>query len=106
MGRWIMTQTPNRRIEIMTSKLLRPALMALAVSVSPAFFAVANAAEEMDHGSMGTMDHSKMGAMDHSKMNMDQGQMDGMESMDHSNMSMDSGATTTSRTPIPELTDA
>jgi copper resistance protein B len=29
-----------------------------------------------------------------------------MESMDHSNMSMDSGAATTSRTPIPVLTDA
>ena len=61
---------------------------------------------KMDHGSMGTMDHSKMGAMDHSKMNMDQGQMDGMEGMDHSKMSMDAGATTTSRTPIPVLTDA
>jgi len=50
---------------------------------------------KMDHGSMGAMDHSKMGAMDHS----DNGQMDGMESMD-------GGATTTSRTPIPVLTDA
>jgi copper resistance protein B len=93
-----MTKKPKMQIEIMTSKLLRPALIVLAVSVSPAFFALANAAEEMDHGSMATMDHSKM--------NMDQGQMDGMESMDHSNMNMDSGATTTSRTPIPVLTDA
>lgn len=116
----------------MTSKLLRPTLMAMTVSVSAAFVGLASAAEEMDpsmtmssgteskpaapqkpipakngqmdhskmdHGSMGTMDHSKMGAMDHSKMNMDQGQMDGMESMN-------GGATTTSRTPIPVLTDA
>ena len=136
-----MTKKPKKRIEIMTSKFLRPTLLALTVSVSPAFFGLANAAEamdpsmampsntdsqpsavqkptsakakgssmdhsKMDHGSMGTMDHSKMGAMDHSKMNMDQGQMDGMESMDHSKMSMDARATTTSRTPIPVLTDA
>lgn len=94
-----MSKNPERQLEIMTSKLLRPALIALAVYVSPAFFTVANAAEEMAHGSMGTMDHSKMAAMDHSKMNMDLSQMDGMESMD-------SGATTTSRTPIPVLTDA
>jgi copper resistance protein B len=43
-------QKTKRQIEIMTSKFLRPTLMALAVSTSPAFFAVANAAEEMDHG--------------------------------------------------------
>ncbi len=60
----------------MTSKFLRPTLMALAVSTSPAFFVMAHAAEEMDHSKM---DHSKMGAMDHSKMSMDDGQMDGME---------------------------
>jgi len=54
---------------------------------------------KMDHGSMGTMDHSKMCAMDHSMMNMGDGQMDGM-------VSMDGGATTTSRPPIPVLTDA
>jgi uncharacterized protein involved in copper resistance len=53
----------------------------------------------MNHGSMGAMDHSNMGAMDHSKMKMDDGQMTGMESMDE-------GTTTTSRTPVPVLTDA
>ncbi|MHC8299249.1 copper resistance protein B [Pseudomonas sp. ZS1P83] len=129
-----MTQKPKRQIEIMTSKFIRPTLLALAVSTSPAFLVMAQAAEEMDHsmampsganskpssaqqpkpahakdgvmdhskmdhGSMGAMDHSKMGAMDHSKMSMDDGAMDGMESMDE-------GATTTSRTPIPVLTDA
>ena len=129
-----MTKKPKRQIEIMTSKFLRPTLIALAVSTSPAFFFMAQAAEEMDpsmampssanakpstaqkskpakakdgamdhskmdHGSMGTMDHNKMGAMDHSKMSMDDGQMDGMESMA-------GGATTTSRTPVPVLTDA
>ncbi|MFJ4141007.1 MULTISPECIES: copper resistance protein B [Pseudomonas] len=141
-----MTKIPKRQIEIMTSKFLRPTLMALTVSVSPAFFGLASAAEamdpsmtmpsssdskpsavqksipakdsqmdhsKMDHGSMEPMDHSKMNMgqgqekpMDHSKMNhgqMDQGQMEGM---DHSKMSMDARATTTSRTPIPVLTDA
>ncbi|WP_137820172.1 copper resistance protein B [Pseudomonas sp. 2FG] len=50
----------------------------------------------MGHGSMEPMDHSKMGSMDHS-------------SMDHSQMnpgSADEGPRTTSRTPIPVLTDA
>lgn len=50
----------------------------------------------MGHGSMESMDHSKMGSMDHS-------------SMDHSQMnhgSADEGPRTTSRTPIPALTDA
>lgn len=103
-----MTQKPKKRIETMTHKLLRPTLMALTVSVSSVFVGIACAAEEMDHsrmdhGSMGTMDHSKMGAMDHSTMNMDQDQMEGM---DHSKMKMEAGATTTSRTPIPVLTDA
>jgi copper resistance protein B len=101
-------QKTKRQIEIMTSKFLRPTLMALAVSTSPAFF-MAQAAEEMDPSmampSSGTqsinalqtsqsercrdgspkMDHGSMGAMgimDHSKMSMDNGQMDGMESMD------------------------
>ncbi|RJG08812.1 copper resistance protein B [Pseudomonas cavernicola] len=73
----------------------------------------------MGHGSMESMDHSKMGsmdhsAMDHSKMNheqMGQGQSDAMDhgSMDHSQMnhgSADEGPRTTSRTPIPVLTDA
>ncbi|UVJ46175.1 copper resistance protein B [Pseudomonas sp. LS1212] len=103
-----MTQKPKKRIETMTHKLLRPTLMALTVSVSSVFVGIASAAEEMDHsrmdhGSMGTMDHSKMGAMDHGTMNMDQDQMEGM---DHSKMKMEAGATTTSRTPIPVLTDA
>ncbi len=67
-----MTKIPKRQIEIMTSKFLRPTLIALAVSTSPAFFVLAHAAEEMDHSKM---DHGSMGAMDHSKMSH--------ESMDH-----------------------
>lgn len=43
-----MTKKPKRQIEIMTSKFLRPTLMALAVSTGPAFFFMAQAAEEMD----------------------------------------------------------
>lgn len=116
----------------MTNKLLRPTLMVLTVSVSTAFVSWASAAEVMDPSmtmpsgteskpavpqkSMpakdGQMDHSKMDhgsmesmesmeSMDHSKMNHGQ-----MEGMDHSKMKMDAGATSTSRTPIPVLTDA
>lgn len=110
----------------MTGNFLRPTLMALAVSTSPAFFFMVQAAEDMDP-SMATpssadakpsaaqkskpakakdnamdhskMDHGSMGTMDHSKMNMDDENMNGMASMD-------GGVTTTSRTPIPLLTDA
>lgn len=127
-----MTKKPKKRIEIMTNKLLRPTLMVLTVSVSTAFVSWASAAEVMDPSmtmpsgteskpaapqkSMpakdGQMDHSKMDhgsmesmesmeSMDHSKMNHGQ-----MEGMDHSKMKMDAGATSTSRTPIPVLTDA
>ncbi|KQN42162.1 MULTISPECIES: copper resistance protein B [unclassified Pseudomonas] len=126
-----MTQKPKKRIEIMTWKLLRPTLMALTVSFSAAFVGLASAAEEMDpsmtmssgaeskpaapqkpipakDGQMdhSNMDHGSMEAMDHSNMNhgrMDQGQMEGM---DHSKMNMDTEATSTSRTPIPVLTEA
>ena len=75
---------------------------------------------KMDHGAMqsesGSMDHSQMGhsqsqekapAMDHSKMG--HGTMQGqMEGMDHSKMNHGSAEAprTTSRTPIPVLTDA
>ncbi|WP_192985585.1 copper resistance protein B [Pseudomonas sp. EggHat1] len=75
---------------------------------------------KMDHGAMqgasGSMDHSQMGhgqsqekaqAMDHSKMR--HGAMQGqMEGMDHSKMNHGSAEAprTTSRTPIPVLTDA
>lgn len=75
---------------------------------------------QMDHGAIqgasGSMDHSQMGhgqsqekaqAMDHSKMG--HGAMQGqMEGMDHSKMNHGSAEAprTTSRTPIPVLTDA
>lgn len=62
---------------------LPPALMALTLI----FSAVAEGAEDMNH-SMETMDHSNMGVMDHSTMNMG------------------TTALTSSRTPIPRLTDA
>lgn len=80
---------------------------------------------KMNHGAMqsemGTMDHAQMGhgksqekapAMDHSKMGHAAmpGQMEGMDhsTMDHSQMNHDSteAPRTTSRTPIPVLTDA
>ena len=86
----------------MNTYLNRKSLMALAVSSSTAFFALAHAAENMDHGSMGTMDHmdhmdhSQMGAMDHRQMSMEPAEMQGM----------DAAAPATSRTPIPVLTDA
>ncbi len=62
-----MTMKTRRRIEIMTKNFLRPTLMVLAVSTSPVFFAVAHAAEEMDHSKM---NHGSMGAMDHSNMGL------------------------------------
>lgn len=80
---------------------------------------------KMNHGAMqsemGTMDHAQMGhgksqekapAMDHSKMGHGAmpGQMEGMDhsTMDHSQMNHGSAEAprTTSRTPIPVLTDA
>ncbi|MEB0024777.1 copper resistance protein B [Pseudomonas sp. MH9.2] len=83
-------------------------LMALTVSVSAAVVNLAATAEEMDP-SMPTkgsqMDHAKMahGSMD-TMDTMDAGQM---ETMDHSKvMNRDSQPTSTSRTPIPVLTDA
>lgn len=90
----------------MSTYLNRKSLMgcAFVVGLSGGIPHIALAAEgSMEHGSMS---QGSMETMDHSKMNMDQSQMGGMESMDHSTMSMDAGATTTSRTPIPVLTDA
>jgi len=92
----------------MTIKLSRPSLIALAVSMSALSSGVTFAAEEMDHS---TMDHGSM-PMDHSKMGNGamQEQMEGMDhsNMDHSQMNHGSADTprTTSRTPIPVLTDA
>ncbi|BDM25022.1 copper resistance protein B [Pseudomonas sp. LRP2-20] len=104
----------------MTNSLARPSLLALTVSFSMLGAAPSFAAEEMDHSAMGHgsmemdsapsadpmpgMDHAHM---DHSKM--DHGSMQGMDhgAMDHSMMNHGSDApTTTSRTPIPVLTDA
>lgn len=92
----------------MTIKLSRPSLIALAVSMSALSSGFTFAAEEMDHSTMGRgsmpLDHSKMG---HGAM---QEQMKGMDhsNMDHSQMNHSSADTprTTSRTPIPVLTDA
>ncbi|MDT8922831.1 MULTISPECIES: copper resistance protein B [Pseudomonas] len=110
----------------MTSSLARPSLLALTVSLGVLGVAPSFAAEEvdhsaMDHSSMGHdsmpgMDQSQMGASeprkktapaDHSKM--DHTSMQGMDhgAMDHSTMNHGSAApATTSRTPIPVLTDA
>lgn len=115
----------------MNSRLSALARVALAVALAAASGGAAFAAEQMDHSAMGhgamPMDHSQMnhGSMDHSQMNhapspaMDhsqmghgamQGQMGSMDhsGMDHSQMNHGSAETprTTSRTPIPLLTDA
>jgi len=89
----------------MTIKLSRPSLIALAVSMSALSGGFTFAAEGMDISTMGRgsmpLDHSKMG---HGAM---QEQMEGMDhsNMDHSQMNHGSPRTT-SRTPIPVLTDA
>src|SRR5690606_19671714 len=70
----------------MSNRLARPSLLALAVSLGTLGGAPSFAAEAMDHSAM-SMDH---GAMDHSKMNHGPA----------------NAPTTTSRTPIPILTDA
>lgn len=108
----------------MTTKFPHPTLLALAVSLSPLTAGLANAAEAMDHSmhsaspapaaerkssDNGSMDHSAMGhgathSMDHDGIGaMDHG------SMDHGKMNhagVENAPGTTSRTPIPVLTDA
>lgn len=87
----------------MTTRFSGSSLAVLAVSLSTLGAGFAAAAAEMDHSAMGNaampMDHSKMGQMQSS------GAMDGM---DHSQMNHGSMASpkASSRTPIPELTDA
>jgi len=95
------------------------ALLALAVSLGSLGSAAALAAE-MDHAAMGhgsmPMDHSQMNhgsaqvpmkGMDHGQMNHGSAQAP-MKGMDHSQMNHGSAEAprTTSRTPIPVLTDA
>src|SRR3546814_420531 len=100
-----MAATMPRQIRTMTIKLSRPSLIALAVSMSALSGGFTFAAEGMDISTMGRgsmpLDHSKMG---HGAM---QEQMEGMDhsNMDHSQMNHGSPRTT-SRTPIPVLTDA
>ncbi|WJD70806.1 copper resistance protein B [Pseudomonas asiatica] len=90
----------------MLNSLARPSLLALTVSLGVLGAAPSFAAEEMDHSMMdhGKMDHGSMPGMDHGSM--DHGAMN-HEAMDHSKMNHGSTDTpTTSRTPIPVLTDA
>nr|WP_225780215.1 copper resistance protein B [Pseudomonas sp. Marseille-Q3773] len=102
----------------MLNSLARPSLLALSVAFGALGIAPSAAAGEMDHSAMGhesmpgmdhgTMDHGSMQGMDHGEM--DHGSMQGMGhgAMDHSTMNHGSAETptTTSRTPIPMLTDA
>ncbi len=102
----------------MLNSLARPSLLALSVAFGALGIAPSFAAGEMDHSAMGhesmpgmdhgTMDHGSMQGMDHGEM--DHGNMQGMDhgAMDHSTMNHGSAETptTTSRTPIPVLTDA
>ncbi|MGN8250621.1 copper resistance protein B [Pseudomonas sp. SMV7] len=94
----------------MLNSLARPSLLALGVALGMLGTAPSFASGAMDHSAMGhdamPMDsgssHDSMPGMDHSKM--DHGSMQGM---DHSTMNHGSAeAQTTSRTPIPVLTDA
>jgi len=94
----------------MLNSLARPSLLALGVALGMLGTASSFASGAMDHSAMGhdamPMDsgssHDSMPGMDHSKM--DHGSMQGM---DHSTMNHGSAeAQTTSRTPIPVLTDA
>lgn len=95
----------------MLNSLARPSLLALTVTLGALGAAPSFAAEEMDHSMMdhGEMDHGSMQGMDHGAMNhgaMNHGAMN-HEAMDHSTMNQGSADTpTTSRTPIPVLTDA
>lgn len=80
----------------MTSRFSRPTLLALAVSLGTLTVGTANAAESMDHAAMG---HAAMPAV----------QPAPMDAMDHSQMNhgaSEQPPVTTSRTPIPVLTDA
>ncbi|MBV4493191.1 copper resistance protein B [Pseudomonas oryzicola] len=113
----------------MLNSLARPSLLALGVALGMLGTAPSFAAGAMDHSAMGhdampmdsgsshdsmpdmdhsTMDHGSMQGMDHGTM--DHGSMQGMDhgAMDHSTMNHSSAEapTTTSRTPIPVLTDA
>ncbi|SPO60558.1 Copper resistance protein B (fragment), partial [Pseudomonas inefficax] len=90
----------------MLNSLARPSLLALSVSLGVLGATPSFAAEEMDHSMMdhGKMNHGSMPGMDHGAM--DHGAMD-HGAMDHSTMNHGSADTpTTSRTPIPVLTDA
>ncbi|MCX2890279.1 copper resistance protein B [Pseudomonas sp. DCB_BI] len=88
----------------MANSPARPSLLALGVSLGMLGAAPSFAAGDKDHAAMG---HGSMPGMDHSQMN--HGSMQGMDhgSMDHSKMNHGAASpATTSRTPIPELTDA
>ena len=95
----------------MLNSLARPSLLALTVSLGVLAAAPGLAAEEMDHSMMdhGKMEHGSMQGMDHGAMDhgaVDHGAMD-HSTMNHSTMNHGSADTpTTSRTPIPVLTDA
>ena len=95
----------------MLNSLARPSLLALTVTLGALGAAPSFAAEEMDHSMMdhGEMDHGSMQGMDHGAMNHGAMNHEAMnhEAMDHSTMNQGSADTpTTSRTPIPVLTDA
>jgi len=93
----------------MITKYSSATVIALAVSMTAPYGVKAYAAEPMDHSTMdhAAMGHDSMPNMDHSKMgSMPEGPETGI--MDHSQMNHTQAADpiTTSRTPIPELTDA
>ncbi|MFZ3202829.1 MAG: copper resistance protein CopB [Pseudomonadales bacterium RIFCSPLOWO2_02_FULL_63_210] len=80
----------------MTSRFSRPTLLALAVSLGTLTAGTASAAEPMDHAAMG---HAAIPAVQPAPMDV----------MDHSQMNLGASEqppATTSRTPIPVLTDA
>lgn len=97
-----MAAPKPKQVLTMTTRLLRPSLIALAVSLSMLSSGVTLAAEEMDHSAMGhgstPMDPSKMNhgsakepmeGMDHSQMGHSQSQSQSQEKapdMDHSKM--------------------
>src|SRR3990167_4289964 len=98
MARCSMGTVPTRplRITIMTSRFSRPTLLALAVSLGTLTAGTANAAEPMDHAAMG---HAAIPAVQPAPMDV----------IDHSQMNLGASEqppATTSRTPIPVLTDA
>ncbi|MDZ3995216.1 copper resistance protein B [Pseudomonas sp. Teo4] len=94
----------------MANSPARPSLLALTISLGMLGAAPSFAADEMDHSAMGhgsmKMDsapsHDSMPGMDHSQM-----KHGSMQGMDHSTMNHGPAEpATSSRTPIPELTDA